>query len=137
LTLLAALALGWSVFSGMSWLTAAERLGALLELAFNAVRGLIDRWQDRRIGREVAREREAVVEVEKKRVETHEPIIIEAPNPSPRFPPKVEKRIERERQVPLFPEAVEGGLLPPLASAGTGGRADRPVSPETSNTRRA
>ena len=114
LTLLAALALGWSVFTGMSWLTAAERVGALVELGFATVRGLIDRWQDRRIGREVAREREAVVEVEKKRVETHEPIIIEAPEPVAPLAPKVEKRIERERQVPLFPEAVEGGLLPPL-----------------------
>ena len=114
LTLLAALALGWSIFTGISWLTAAERMGALVELAFNAVRGLIDRWQDRRIGREVAREREAVVEVEKKRVETHEPIIIEAPEPVAPLPPKVEKRIERERQVPLFPEAVVGGMLPPL-----------------------
>lgn len=60
------------------------------------------------------REREAVVEVEKKRVETKEPIIIEAPDRLSLCRPKVEKRIERERQVPLFPEAVEGGLLPPL-----------------------
>ncbi len=95
LTLLAALALGWSVFTGMSWLTAAERMGALVELGFATVRGLIDRWQDRRIGREVAREREAVVEVEKKRVETHEPSIIDAPKPVAPLAPKVEKRIER------------------------------------------
>ncbi len=131
LTLLAALALGWSVFTGMSWLTAAERMGALVELAINAVRGLIDRWQDRRIGREVAREREAVVEVEKKRVETHEPIIIEAPEPVAPLPPKVEKRIERERQVPLFPEAVEGGLLPPLHLLEPAAEQTDLVSPET------
>ncbi|HNK03425.1 MAG TPA: DNA translocase FtsK, partial [Accumulibacter sp.] len=30
------------------------------------------------------------------------------------LPPKVEKRIERERQAVLFPEAVVGGMLPPL-----------------------
>ena len=131
LTLLAALALGWSIFTGISWLTAAERMGALVELAFNAVRGLIDRWQDRRIGREVAREREAVVEVEKKRVETHEPIIIEAPEPVAPLPPKVEKRIERERQVPLFPEAVEGGLLPPLHLLEPAAEQTDLVSPET------
>jgi S-DNA-T family DNA segregation ATPase FtsK/SpoIIIE len=114
LTLLAALALGWSIFSGMSWLSAVERFGALLEMVYQAGRDLLDRWQDRRIGRGVAREREAVVEVEKTRVETQEPIFIEAPVPMVPVPAKVEKRIERERQVPLFPEAVEGGLLPPL-----------------------
>jgi len=131
LTLIAALALGWSIFSGISWLSTVERIGTLLELTFGALRDLIDRWQDRRIGREVSREREAVVEVEKKRVETQEPIFIEAPEPLAPVPAKVEKRIVRERQVPLFPEAVEGGLLPPLhllepASVQT----DR-VSPET------
>ncbi|MBK7424050.1 MAG: DNA translocase FtsK 4TM domain-containing protein [Propionivibrio sp.] len=114
LTLLAALILGWSIFSGMSWLTAAERFGALFEAAWGAVHSLIERWQDRRIGREVAREREAVVEDEKRRVETQEPIFIEKPAPAVAMPVKVEKRIERERQVPLFPEAVVGGLLPPL-----------------------
>jgi len=114
LTLLAAFALGWSIFSGMSWLSAIEKFGALLENTYAAARALIDRWQDRRIGREVAREREAVVEVEKKRVETFDPIIIETPEPVAPISVKAEKRIERERQVPLFPEAVVGGMLPPL-----------------------
>jgi S-DNA-T family DNA segregation ATPase FtsK/SpoIIIE len=114
LALISALALGWSIFSGMSWISAAERLGALLELSCLGLRNQIERWQDRRIGREVAREREAVVEDEKRRVETHEPIFIETPKPAAALPVKVEKRIERERQVPLFPEAVAGGLLPPL-----------------------
>ncbi len=169
LALFAMLVLGWSIFSGMSWITAAERVGALFEAAIVGVGGLFERWQDRRIGREVAREREAVVEGEKKRSEAHEPTLAqkqEATNrpalkpakrpavheeptlsdrpatphalpptgseppldpqtPSkaleefaavapPRLPPKVEKRMERERQVPLFPEAVPGGMLPPL-----------------------
>ena len=165
LTLFAMLVLGWSIFSGMSWITAAERVGALFEAAIVGVGGLFERWQDRRIGREVAREREAVVEGEKKRSEAHEPTLAQKPEaanrpalkpakrpavheeptlsdrpapphalPStgseppldpqaleefeavapPRLPPKVEKRMERERQVPLFPEAVPGGMLPPL-----------------------
>ncbi|MEZ7910734.1 MAG: DNA translocase FtsK 4TM domain-containing protein [Propionivibrio sp.] len=115
LFLLCAFGVGWSLLSGMSWLSAAERLGALVEGCYTGLRWLAESWQDRRIGREVAREREAVVEVEKKRVETHEPIIIEPPAPkSEPLPAKVEKRIERERQTPLFPEAVLGGLLPPL-----------------------
>ena len=131
LTLLAVLALGWSVFSGISWLTTAERFGALLELSYRALRDLLDRWQDRRIGREVAREREAVVEDEKKRVETHEPIFIETPEPVAPISLKAEKRIVRERQVPPFPEAVAGGLLPPLHLLEPAAAQTDRVSPES------
>ena len=113
LTLLALWMLGWGLFSGMSWLNAAERLGALLELSVTGIYRLFELWQDRRIGREVAREREAKVEVEKQRA-PHEPIFVETPDPVIKRSAKAEKRIERERQVALFPEAVVGGLLPPL-----------------------
>ncbi|HPU81145.1 DNA translocase FtsK 4TM domain-containing protein [Accumulibacter sp.] len=180
LTLLAMLSLGWSIFSGMSWISAAERAGTLLEEAVVGVGKLFERWQDRRIGREVARERKAVVDGEKKRGEAHEPSLTEKPEtvtppplkqgikrsdareptlaegPQPSLadrpepaatstplppqdeqpdaalqpeplpsekagaittPPlalKVDKRIARERQPALFPDAVEGALLPPL-----------------------
>jgi len=131
LTLLAALALGWSIFSGMSWIYALERLGAMIELSCTALRDLFDRWQDRRIGREVAREREAVVKDEKQRVETQEPIFIESPEPVLPRSIKAEKRIERERQVPLFPEAVTGGLLPPLHLLEAAALQTDRVSPES------
>ena len=131
LALLAAWALGWSIFSGMSWLSAAERFGASLEKLLFGTRNLIDSWKDRRIGREVAREREAVVEDEKRREETREPIIIQAPPPEAPVPPKVEKRIERERQTPLFPEAVVGGLLPPLHLLEPASAATETVAAET------
>ena len=68
MVLLAGVVLGWSLFSGMSWLTAFERLGGSLEMTYGFFLGLVEKWQDRRIGREVAREREAVVEVERARV---------------------------------------------------------------------
>jgi len=131
LALLAAWAAGWSIFSGMSWLSAAERFGALLEKTVVGARNLMESWQDRRIGREVAREREAVVEDEKRREENREPIIIQAPAPEAPVPPKVEKRIERERQTPLFPEAVAGGLLPPLHLLEPAAAATELVSAET------
>ncbi|MCK6405152.1 MAG: DNA translocase FtsK 4TM domain-containing protein [Rhodocyclaceae bacterium] len=114
LLLLAMIAVGWSLFSGMSWLMAAERVGGLLEGTYLGARNLVETWQDRRIGREVAQQREAVVEVERERVEQHEPIIIEISEPVIEVSKKVEKRIERERQAPLFPEVVDGGMLPPL-----------------------
>ncbi|MBL8397163.1 MAG: DNA translocase FtsK 4TM domain-containing protein [Candidatus Accumulibacter sp.] len=75
LALFAMLILGWSIFSGMSWLTAAERVGTVIENLFSGIGRLHDRWQDRRIGREMARERDAVVEGEKKRTETQEPTL--------------------------------------------------------------
>ncbi len=114
LALIASWALGWSIFSGMSWLSAAERVGGLLERLVTGTRNLVDGWHDRRIGREIAREREAVVEDGKRREEAREPILIQPPLPEAPVPAKVEKRIVRERQTPLFPEAVEGGLLPPM-----------------------
>ena len=131
MALIAAWALGWSLFSGMSWLSAAERFGALLEKSVWGVRSLVERWQDRRIGREVAREREAVVEVEKRREEAREPILIQAPPPEAPVPAKVEKRIERERQPLLFPEAVVGGLLPPLHLLEPAAAATETVAAET------
>ena len=104
----------FAVFFGISWLRAAEGFGAALELGWLAVRKAIDDWQDRRIGERIAKDREAVVEVEKKRVEAYEPLLIELPVAEIAVSRKAEKRIERERQVPLFPDAAEGGLVPPL-----------------------
>ncbi|HJW24661.1 MAG TPA: DNA translocase FtsK 4TM domain-containing protein [Rhodocyclaceae bacterium] len=131
LLLLALIALGWSAFAGMSWLTAFERLGWFLERSFGFFHGLVDRWQDRRIGREVAQEREVKVEVEKRRVELHEPIIIETPPPEVPISPKAEKRIEKEKQAALFPEAIVGGTLPPLHLLDPAPAAVETVSAET------
>ena len=114
LALVAAMMLGWSLFSGMSWLSLMEHVGAGFELSFLGGGYLLERWQDKRIGREVARERDAVIEDERQRVSTQEPVVVEAPEPEVKRSPRVEKRIERERQPVLFPETVEGGLLPPL-----------------------
>ncbi|HRD87818.1 MAG TPA: DNA translocase FtsK 4TM domain-containing protein [Accumulibacter sp.] len=198
LSLVALLMLGWSIFSGMSWITAAERVGTLFERVLLTIYGLYGRWQDRRIGREVAREREAVVELEKQRGDSHEPASAEMPPAAARtasrparsggrdaavepvlgselvadpgnarapaepflgdaggaalpsddaggtvirreseapaarvLPAKVEKRIDRERQPPLFPEAVDGGMLPPLHLLEPAPPQSARVSPET------
>ena len=114
LLLLALIAAGWSIFSGMSWLWAFERLGAGLETFVGFFYGRVDAWRDRQIGKEVAQQREVVVEEEKRRVELHDPIIIESPPPEVPVSKKAEARIEREKQVALFPEAIIGGKLPPL-----------------------
>ena len=114
LLLLAVMAAGWSLFSGMSWLWAFERLGMLLEALVGFFYGRVDMWRDRQIGKEVAQQREVVVEEEKRRVELHDPIIIETPPTEVPVSKKAEARIEREKQVALFPEVIIGGKLPPL-----------------------
>ena len=111
LLLLALFAAGLSLFTGLSWLKLIERIGALLEGLWRGSIALYQRWQDRRIGREVAQQREAVVEVERKRFEAFhaEPIRIE---PAEVVIPKSARR-EKERQAPLFHD-IPGGALPPL-----------------------
>jgi DNA segregation ATPase FtsK/SpoIIIE, S-DNA-T family len=105
---------GWRLMTGSSWLRMLELIGGLTELAFLRLKAAYESWQDRRIGKVVAQKREEVVEVEKKKFEHHEPVHIEMPKQEIELAPKAEKRIEREKQTLLFPEAVVGGLLPPL-----------------------
>ena len=128
LLLLALFAAGLSLFTGLSWLKLIERLGALLELAWLGSILLYQRWQDRRIGREVAREREAEVEIERKRIEEFhvEPIRIE---PAEVVIPKSPRR-EKERQAPLFHD-MPGGALPPLHLLEEPSHDVEPPSPET------
>jgi len=112
LLLLALIAGGLSLFSGVSWIEASEALGAGLEKVWLFATQGVQTWQDRRVGREVAQKREAVVETKRKKEEV-------APPPPVRIEPaivEVEKsvRVEKERQTSLFTE-LPGGALPPLA----------------------
>ena len=131
LFLLALMATGWSIFSGMSWLWAFEKLGLLLEAFVGFFYGRVDAWRDRQIGKEVAQQREVVVEEEKRRVELHEPIVIETPPPEVPISKKAEQRVEREKQAMLFPEAIIGGQLPPLHLLDPAPPATETVSAET------
>ena len=117
LLLLFVAGIGFSLFSGLSWLDVAERLGGWIENAWAAGTA---RWQaarDRRIGEQAAQRREVVVEEEKKKLDEHLPIHIEPPQLAI---PKSE-RVRRERQQPLF-EDLPDSPLPPvhlLDEAGT------------------
>ncbi|MDR0736119.1 MAG: DNA translocase FtsK 4TM domain-containing protein [Zoogloeaceae bacterium] len=114
LLLLVAIAVGWSVFVGMSWLWFFERLGAALERIYLWTLAGYERWQDQRIGRSVAEQREAVVEEEKRRGGLKDPVWIEPVASVEKVSSKAEKRIVREKQSALFPEALTDGQLPPL-----------------------
>ncbi|MDR0528181.1 MAG: DNA translocase FtsK 4TM domain-containing protein [Zoogloeaceae bacterium] len=122
LLLIAFLAGGWSVFSGTSWLNVFERLGEIVENAVALGARLREYFRERGIARLAEEEREAVLEEEKRRAESREPVLIEAPEPVP-VSPKATRRIEQEKKIAeekkrsLFPETLafaEGGL-PPLS----------------------
>ncbi|MDH4216680.1 MAG: DNA translocase FtsK 4TM domain-containing protein, partial [Gallionella sp.] len=110
LLLLTLIAVSFSVFSGLSWLRFVDRLGELLE---NAYQWAYLTWQtrrDKRIGALATHERVAVVEEEKrKRVEEHQPIHIEMPL----MEVARSARASREKQTPLFADPQES-MLPPL-----------------------
>jgi S-DNA-T family DNA segregation ATPase FtsK/SpoIIIE len=126
LLLLAMLAIGLSLFTGLSWVAFLEKFGGGIEAAYQYA---MQRWadrQDRRAGAVATMEREEVVEESKKKFEIHEPIRIE--------PAKVEiqksPRVEREKQVPLF-ENLPDSPLPPLKLLDEAEKAIAVVSTET------
>ncbi|MBI5936823.1 MAG: DNA translocase FtsK 4TM domain-containing protein [Betaproteobacteria bacterium] len=101
--------IGFSLFTGISWINVAEGLGRLLELAYF---GSVDYWQarrDRKAGQTATIEREAVVEEERKKLKAKPPIKIE--------PPALEipqsERSDQERQAFLFRD-TPNAQLPPL-----------------------
>jgi S-DNA-T family DNA segregation ATPase FtsK/SpoIIIE len=108
LLLLTSIAIGLSLFSGISWLNALEGVGAGLEWTYGTLRGAWLRRQDRKAGEIAKVEREAVVEVELKRFEEHEPIRIEAPV----VEIKKSARVQKEKQKPLFQELPDTPLPP-------------------------
>ncbi len=110
LLLLALIATGFSVFSGLSWLRFVDRLGELLETAFLRARLAWQTRQDRRIGAQATHDRVALVEEEKKkRVEDHQPIHIEMPL----MEVARSARAAEEKQAPLFSDMPDSPL-PPL-----------------------
>ncbi|OHC63886.1 MAG: cell division protein FtsK [Rhodocyclales bacterium RIFCSPLOWO2_02_FULL_63_24] len=115
LILLVLVMIGFSLFTGASWLGIAEKAGTLLEGAYIGLRSLWDGWQDRRYGRVVAEQREGVVESERRKAEENPPppIKIEPVEIMVPVAPKAIARAEKERQSPLFFDAP-GGALPPL-----------------------
>jgi S-DNA-T family DNA segregation ATPase FtsK/SpoIIIE len=100
---------GFSLFTGISWLEMAEKVGAGLEALFKF---LVDTWQakrDRKAGLEATSERDESVRQERKRMRKEPPIRIEAPVAV------IEKseRVQEERQDLLFRDAPDT-QRPPL-----------------------
>jgi S-DNA-T family DNA segregation ATPase FtsK/SpoIIIE len=111
LILLTLMAIGWSLFTGISWLTVIEWTGAALEFSYGFVVQFWQRREDRKAGEIATQEREVIVEEDKKRIiEDHEPIRIEAPV----VEIQKSERVIKEKQVPLFQDLPDTPL-PPLA----------------------
>lgn len=107
--LLLAFATGFSLFTGCSWLTITEKMGAALETVYFFSR---DKWrdrQDRKLGQVAEQMREEFVESERKRFEDRPPVVIEPPV----LEVKKSDRIEKERQTALF-AGLPDSPLPPL-----------------------
>ncbi|GHD78754.1 DNA translocase FtsK [Vogesella fluminis] len=126
LLLLVSGAIGFSLFTGVSWLNLMERIGATIE------DGALKAWQawqarqDREIGREVAQQREEKVVTEKKKIEDKPPVRIEAPILDIPLSPKVTKPVQQSLFAAPGDDTLPG--LPLLAAPKEQGE---PVSAET------
>lgn len=108
LAFLMALALGISLYFQMSWLTIAERIGAVIEKIYLFIQHKAEDAEDRRVGQTARVKREVVVQERAKTVEA----------PPVRIEPQVvavqkSERVEKERQVSLFNDIPDTNL-PPL-----------------------
>ena len=109
LLLLMLIAVGFSLFSGFSWLAFVEWFGGALEDSYFFILKSWEKWQDRRAGAVALTKREEFVEVEKKRFDSHQKIKIEP------VAAEIQQsaRVEREKQAPLFNDLPDSAL-PPL-----------------------
>ena len=126
LVLLTLAAVGFSLFTGISWIGLAERLGLALECAYGLAQGAWDRRRDRKLGALAREEREFIVETEKRREGDHPPLRIEPPVAEIRQ----SERAQKEKQAPLF-EELPDTPLPPLKLLDEAGRDAEQVAGET------
>jgi DNA segregation ATPase FtsK/SpoIIIE, S-DNA-T family len=126
LALLTLMAVGFSLFTGLSWIRLAEATGAGIELlARRAVDGW-RAWHDRRAGQAATNVREATVVEARKQLEAHVPIVI-APQVTEI---QKSKRVEKEKQVEMFDDLPDSAL-PPLSLLDEAEVHGETLSPET------
>ncbi|WP_307732227.1 DNA translocase FtsK 4TM domain-containing protein [Massilia sp. MB5] len=131
LMLLLLFGLGFSLYFHVSWMAVAERIGELVEQAFDWFRMRMEDRQDRRQGEAATVKREEVVVQERaKHVEKHpvaaptikvEPQVVEVPK---------SERVQKEKQASLFQD-LENTDLPPLSLLDEAPPAQETVSVET------
>jgi len=100
---------GVTLFTDLSWLWVMDTTGYCTFKLLDYISGLRELRQDHELGKQAKREREAVLQVEKERVEGRMPVKIEPIIPE--F--EVSTREQKEKQVNLFELPVDTAL-PPL-----------------------
>src|SRR4051812_34857373 len=126
LVLLTVTAIGFSLFTGISWVKVAELVGLALEASYGKARQAWESRRDRRIGEIAREERDFVVETEKRREEDHAPLRIELPV----VEIKKSERVQKEKQAALF-ENLPDTPLPPLKLLDEAEQDGERVTPET------
>src|SRR5215831_1714997 len=91
LLLIAVLAVGWSLLTGMSWLRLMERIGAGIEVALGLGTSWREKRRDRLLGAAAFEQREHAVELARDVVEEHDPVVVVPPAPEP---PKSERVVK-------------------------------------------
>src|SRR5512139_3789493 len=109
LILLVLTAVGFSLFTGVSWLDIAERTGEWIERGYWKAKDSWKARRDRKLGEVAQQKREAKVSVEKKKRVEAPPIRIE---PVVKEIPQSERAVT-EKQAPLFSDLPDSPL-PPL-----------------------
>ncbi len=110
LLMLAALLIGFTLFTGISWLTVMDGLGDFVLKVLGQARDLWLLLGERRQARQMKQERQAVRLKEQKRVEKKPPPVIEKPKRQPRE----SVRVEKEKQLTLL-DPPPNAALPPLS----------------------
>ncbi len=109
MTLLLLSAIGFSLFTGWSWIMMTEKLGFGLITSYHWAYDKYHDWQDRKAGKIVELKREEFVENERKRTEDRAPLEIK--------PAQIEiaksERVLKEKQTTLF-VSDQDSSLPPL-----------------------
>ena len=107
--LLLLFAVGFSLFTGWSWIMMTEKLGSGLISTYQWAQNKYYDWHDRKAGKVVELKREEFIDAERKRTEDRAPIEIKAP--------VVEiaqsERVQKEKQTALF-VTDQDSTLPPL-----------------------
>lgn len=107
--LLLLFAVGFSLFTGWSWIMMTEKLGKNLIDAYEWSINKYHDWQDRKAGKAVVQKREEFVEAERKRTEDRLPVEIKAPV----IEIAQSERVQKEKQTTLFVTDLDSSL-PPL-----------------------
>lgn len=110
MTLLILIAIGFSQFTGLSWVRFVEKIGEKIEYAFFYLKNFWKTLRDKQAGLVLAQQRGELVEQERKQMAQDDtPIHIEPPATEA----QTSQRVIKEKQTPLFSDLPDSPL-PPL-----------------------